>query len=83
MSINKRKLYEDDDDWERNGQEEMNELYEKCKQTRSVTLVDVCAIALTHTHWQEQKHVQDIVANVLCDYVGPQIEKAERELSKI
>lgn len=79
---------------EQEEEEEMNELYEKCHQIershstvpvrdrldRIHSLVQICCIALNHQDWKGQEYVQKNVAAVLCDYIGPEIQKAEEEL---
>src|SRR5690242_8357243 len=70
-----------EEDWETSGEEEMQELYEKCNQTQaplSVTgirdhlnrihsLVEVCQFALANKEWKGQEYCQIRVCEVLCD----------------
>lgn len=85
-----------EDDWEATGNEEMNELVERCKRNRTPTvtsvrdrldhlhaLVEVCCIALTHQDWKGQNYIQKQVAGVLCDFIGPEIKTANEELKQV
>jgi hypothetical protein len=80
------------------GEEEMNELHDQCKakeeKRASVVdvrdrlnhlsaLIDICKIALTNPQWQGQAFLQNQVASVLCDFVSPELESAEKELRKV
>jgi hypothetical protein len=84
-----------EEDWEETGQDEMNEIYDSCKEKKfdrptatrirdrinhTFSLVEICCIALTHPQWKNQPFVQKHVANVLCDYVCPELETMEQEL---
>lgn len=83
------------EDWEATGKEEMNELYEQCKRERASvvsvrdhlnrihSMVEVCIIALLNPDYRGQQLIQVKVADVLCDYIGPEIEKAEEELRHV
>ncbi len=80
-----------DDDWESTGGDEVNKLYEEKVSVVSIrdhlghlrSLVELCMIALTHKDWKGQDYVQCKVADVLCDYVGPEIEKIDEELRHV
>lgn len=85
---------DDQDDWETTGAKEMEKLFLKCRQDNTQgcatqlrdridqlhSLVEICTIALTHQDWKGQMHVQACVADVLCDYVSPELERIEEEL---
>lgn len=47
------------------------------------SLVHVCLSALSSRESLGQQYVQARVAEVLCDYVGPEIKKIEEELGHI
>ena len=91
-----RELDEHEEDWEATGQDEMNELYEQCKnnhQASSVSLrdhvnrvhsmVEVCVIALLNPDWRGEQILQIKVADVLNEYVAPELENIEEELKYI
>ncbi len=90
-SINRE--VEDDDDWEATGKEEMNELYARCTQKKSITdvrdelsnlrdLLDVCSTALLSREAKFQCDFPKNVAHVLHFYVDPVLQNLDKELAR-
>lgn len=87
-----REVGDDDeqDDWEATGQDEMNELHDKCTSGNKVLnardhlceladLVKVCIEALSES---KLKDIKRIVTDTLYFHVLPGIERIEKELAK-
>lgn len=80
-------LYEDSNDWERTGEEEMNRLHEKCRKptvldvrdslNNIADLVTICGQALEFSSFAE---IKTIVSNVLTIHIVNEIKRAEQEL---
>jgi len=81
----------DEDDWEMTGQDEMNALYEECKQKRSVLdvrdglnnvvdLVNLCTDCLENSQLIE---VKTLVSSVLHFHVIEEIKRLEGSLKEV
>lgn len=80
--------------WETSGEEEYKKLLEESNEKISVvqirdrldnlrSLVDLCSMAGSCKEWSGQAFMQEKIAEVLYDFVSPEIKRIEQDLRKI